>query len=112
VVTPSPPSRLISAKSAVYFRLVTAYGGSARNCELSFSTNGVTSPHPGANTNVKPGVKRYSPGAVPCGNAVSNNGVSAPSPVRTARIVAAAARPSWTPWSLAGPFAIAPSAAA
>jgi ABC-type transport system substrate-binding protein len=34
--------------------------------------NGVTSAHPGANANEKPGVKRYAPGTVPCGYAVSN----------------------------------------
>ena len=35
--------------------------------ETVLSTKGVTSAHPGANTNVKGGVKRYSPGLVPWG---------------------------------------------
>ena len=80
VVMPSPPRRFTSLKSAVYLLEVTAYGGPGRNCELSRRTKGVTSAHPGANAKSNPGVKRYSPGCVPCGYAVSNKGVSDPSP--------------------------------
>src|ERR687896_742652 len=61
VVTPSPPSNLISLKSAAYFLLPTRYGGLERNCELRLSTNGVTSPQPGAKAKLTPGGKRYSP---------------------------------------------------
>ena len=67
VMTPSPPRSFTSLNSFVYFLVVTPYGGRTGNCELDFSTNGVTSPQPGANANGVPGVKRYSPGSSPCG---------------------------------------------
>jgi hypothetical protein len=108
----SPPRRFTSLKSAAYLFPVTLYGGPGRNCELSRSTNGVTSAHPGANAKSNPGVKRYSPGCVPCGYAVSNNGVSDPSPALKARMAAAAACPRATPCRLARPSGIASSAAA
>ena len=61
------PSPLTSLKSAVYFGLVTAYGGPGRNWALSWSTKGVTFPHPGKKAKGASGVKRYAPGFVPCG---------------------------------------------
>jgi hypothetical protein len=42
VVTPSPPSALISLRSAAYLAEASAYGGPGRNCDASSSTNGVT----------------------------------------------------------------------
>src|SRR5262245_7162421 len=67
VVTPSPPRALTSSKSNAYFLVSISYGRIGGNCPLWVRTKGVTFPHPGANAKGKPGVKRYSPGLVPCG---------------------------------------------
>jgi hypothetical protein len=112
VVISSPFIAFISLKSAVYFLLVTLYGLFARNCAAWFSTNGVTFPHPGANAKSNSGVKRYSPGRVPCGSAKSCSGVSDPSDALNSRMAAAAACPTAIPAALAAPFGIAARAAA
>ena len=62
VVMSSPPSALISLKSAAYAVLVTGSGGPGRNCEPLVSTNGVTAPHVAPNASGWSGVKRHSPG--------------------------------------------------
>ena len=51
------PRLLTSLKSVVYFGLVTAYGGPGRNWALSWSTKGVTSPHPGTKAKGASGVE-------------------------------------------------------
>ena len=97
--------------SAAYFFESNAYGGPGRYWVASFNTKGVTCPQPGAKAKVKGGVKRYSPGCVPCGYEVSMSTVSEPSPARAARMAAADAWPSAMPLVLAGPPGMAANAA-
>ena len=101
VVTPSPPSVCTSATSAAYRWLVSGYGGRGSNrCRLG-RANGTTAPQPGAKANGWSGVKRYSPGAVPCGKEGSTSRVSLPSPARRATTAAAAAAPTSRPSAVA-----------
>ena len=80
VVTPSPPRALTSLRSAAYFRLGHRVGRTGTELRaVPEHERRDRLPSPGANANGRSGVKRYSPGSVPCGYAGSSSGVSEPS---------------------------------
>src|SRR5262245_53350037 len=104
------PRSFTSLYSVAYFRLVSAFGPLERNCDVRWSVNGLTFETQANGSLANAGsVGRHSPGSVPTGVV---NGTKRPSPVRSARIAAAAAAPAAIPSSFAVPSGIAARAPA